>query len=285
MRKTENYRLWICGDSHILIDWGQIRSVPSGVKAVMVKKLLEDKKIAGILDMVPCNSSLLIQFDPRQVESDFMISRVRRIVDKVERDNHIQIPSRIIEIPVYFADPWTKAAIEEYCRTVKEKPYDVDYIIEQNGLKDLDELIYYITTPHYIVTYLSFGPELPSCTCLDPKYALSVPKYNPPRTATPPLAIGMGGPNISLYPMGSPGGYQMFGILAAPLLDLEQRLPDFKKTPVLARVGDRFKFRAIDRAEYDEIKAKSEEGTYKYNITDSVFDLAEYNRRLNAGRM
>ena len=93
---------------------------------------------------------------------------------------------------------------------------------------------------------------------------------------TPPLAIGMGGSNISLYPLGSPDGFQMFGILAAPLLELKQRLPDFRETTVLARVGDRFQFRAIDKAEYDEIKAECEAGTYKYKITDSVFDLAEY---------
>lgn len=276
MRNSGNYRLWICGDSSILVDYGQVRSVASGIKAVMVKKLLMDKRVAGIIDMIPCNSSLLIQFDPRKVEVNRLLGQVKSIVEKVERNKRIRIPSRIIEIPVYFADPWTKAAIEEYCRDVKQKPYDVDFIIEQNGLKDLDELIHYITTPQYIVTYLSFGPGLPSCTCLDSKYALHVPKYNPPRTKTPPLAIGMGGSNVSLYPLGSPGGFQMFGILAAPLLELSQQLFDFKDTPVLARVGDRFQFRAMDRAEYEEIKKACEAGTYRYKITDSVFDLAEY---------
>jgi urea carboxylase len=278
MRKSENYRLWICGDGSLLVDYGQVRSVSAGVKAVMVKKLLMDTKTPGIMDMIPCNSSLLIQYDPRKIQVETLFWRVKRVVDKVEKHKKLQIPSRIIEIPVYFADPWTKAAIEEYCRNVKEKPYDVDFIIEQNGLKDLEELIHYITTPQYIVTYLSFGPGLPSCTCLDPKYALHVPKYNPPRTQTPPLAIGMGGSNISLYPLGSPGGYQMFGILAAPLLELTKKLKDFTKTPVLARVGDRFQFCSIDRAQYDQIKEQCAAGTWRYKITDSVFDLAEYRR-------
>lgn len=273
---SKKYHLWVCGDSALLLDYGQERSVAAGVKAVMVKKRIHDKKLHGVIEMIPCNSSLLIQYDPGMVHVEDLVVRVRRIADQVERDKHIKIPSRIIEIPVYFNDPWTRAAIEEYCRTVKQKPNDIDFIIEQNGLQDLDELIRYITTPQYIVTYLSFGPGLPSCTCLDPKYALHVPKYNPPRTQTPPLAIGMGGSNISLYPLGSPGGYQMFGILAAPLLDLSQRLFDFQKTPVLARVGDRFQFRAIDRAEYDEIKRSCQAGTWQYRITDAKFDLAEY---------
>lgn len=278
MRECENYHLWMCGDGSLLVDYGQVRSVSAGVKAVMVKKILMDKKAPGIIDMIPCNSSLLIEYDPRKIQVEALYRQVKRVVDRVERNRRIRIPSRIIEIPIYFADPWTKAAIEEYCRNVKEKPYDVDFIIEQNGLKDLEELIHYITTPQYIVTYLSFGPGLPSCTCLDPRYALHVPKYNPPRTQTPPLAIGMGGSNISLYPLGSPGGYQMFGILSAPLLELSQRLYDFTETPVLARVGDRFQFRSIDRAEYDRIKEECAAGTWRYKITDSVFDLAEYVR-------
>lgn len=284
MTQRENYRLWICGDSSLLLDYGQIRSIQAGVKSVMVKKLLMDKMLPGIMDMIPCNSSLLIQFEPRRIGAETLLEQVRNAAEEVENANTIRVPSKIIEIPVYFADPWTKAAVEEYCRSVKQKPYDVDFIIEQNGLRDLDELIHYITTPLYYVTYLSFGPGLPSCTCLDPKYTLHVPKYNPPRTHTPPLAIGMGGSNISLYPLGSPGGYQMFGILAAPLLDLTQTLCDFKETPVLARVADRFQFKAIDRAEYDDIKASCAAGTYQYKITDSVFDLAEYNSTLKPER-
>ena len=279
---SESYHIWICGDGALLLDYGQERSVAAGVKAVMVKKLLAEQHIFGISDMIPCNSSLLIQYDPGKIFLSTLLQKVKKTAQRVERDRHIKLQSRIIEIPVYFADPWTKEAIDEYCRTVKQKPYDVDFIIEQNGLKDLDELIHYITTPRYIVTYLSFGPGLPSCTCLDPKYALHVPKYNPPRTKTPPLAIGMGGSNISLYPLGSPGGYQMFGILAAPLLEISQRLFDFKQTPVLARVGDMFQFRAIGRAEYDEIKRACEEGTWQYKITKTQFNLAEY-LRTNAG--
>ena len=70
----------------------------------------------------------------------------------------------------------------------------------------------------------------------------------------------------------------MFGILAAPLLELTQKMFDFKTTPVLARVGDRFQFRSIDREEYDSIKEACTAGTYRYKITDAEFDLSEYQK-------
>lgn len=280
----KSYTISFCGDSHLLVDYGQIRSVAAGVKAVLLKDLIKEHKVSGVLDMIPCNTSLLIRFDPRAVNAAVFKEKIQELVDEeIEKKDKIVVPSRIVELPVYFADPWTKAAIEEYCRTVQPKQYDVDFIIEQNHLSGLDELIKYLTTPYYMVVYLSVGPGLPSTVCLDPKYVLSVPKYNPPRTSTPALSIGLGGSNVSLYTSPSPGGYQLFGMLPTPLLQLDQKLPDFKDSPVLARVGDRFRYRSVDREEFDAIKAQCEEGTYRYKIiNDAKFDLNEYEASLKA---
>lgn len=280
--EEKSYKLILCGDSHLLVDYGQTRSVAAGVKAVLLKELILENKVPGVLDLIPCNSSLLIRFDPRAVKTEVIQRQVQELLDEhIEKQDKIVVPSRIIELPVYFADPWTKAAIEEYCRNVQPKQYDVDFIIAENHLSGLDELIRYLTTPLYMVVYLSVGPGLPSTVCLDPNYVLSVPKYNPPRTSTPPLSIGLGGSNVSLYPTASPGGFQLFGMLPTPLLQLDQKLPDFKESPVLARVGDRFHYRSVDREEFDEIKARCEEGTYRYKIiSDAVFDLNEYEKSL-----
>lgn len=269
------YDLWICGDNYLLMDYGQIRSIPAGIKAVSLKNLLIERQVEGVMDLVPSNTSLMIGFDPRVIDADKLRLRVQELMDEVESQENIVVPSRIIELPIYFADPWTRDAIDDYRRNVKPKVFDIDFIIRENGLKDLDEFIQYMTSSMYIVTYMSFG-GLPSSVCLDPEYTLSVPKYNPPRTSTPPLAIGMGGSNVSIYPLSSPGGYQLFGILPTPLLQLEQTLPDFKESPVLARVVDRFKFRSIGREEYDAIKAECAEGTYRYAIESSEFDLNAY---------
>ncbi len=278
--KTDNklYQLWICGDAHLLVDYGQIHSIASGIKAVLLKNLILENKVPGIVELIPSNTSLLISFDPRVTSAEALKEQVTHMLDDdIEKRTNIVVPSRIIEFPILFNDPWTRAAIDDYRKNVKDKPNDIDFIIEQNNLSGLDELITYLTTPYYMVTYLSMGPGLPSTVCMDPRYVLSVPKYNPPRTSTPPLSIGIGGSNVSLYSSSSPGGYQLFGMLAAPLLQFEQKLPDFKDSPVLARVGDRFKYKSVTRDEFDAIRAQCEEGTYRYNIdADAVFDLKEY---------
>lgn len=278
------YQIWLCGDAHLLVDYGQIHSVASGVKAVLLKNMILDNKIPGIVELIPSNTSLLISFDPMVIKADDLKQQVISFLDEdIEKRDNIVVSSRVIDIPVLFNDPWTKAAIDSYCENVKPKQNDIDFIIEQNRLKDLDELIHYITTPYYMVTYLSMGPGLPSCVCMDPRYVLSVPKYNPPRTSTPALSIGLGGSNVSLYSSSSPGGYQLFGMLAAPLLQFEQRLSDFKESPVLAKVGDRFKFKSVDWIEFNKIREECVNGTYEYSIDrDAIFDLNEYEESIKA---
>ena len=49
----------------------------------------------------------------------------------------------------------------------------------------------------------------PCAVPVDPRHRLVVPKYNPARTVTPEGAVGIGGAYMCIYPMESPGGYQL----------------------------------------------------------------------------
>jgi len=51
----------------------------------------------------------------------------------------------------------------------------------------------------------------PCAVPVDPRHRLVVPKYNPARTVTPEGAVGIGGAYMCIYPMESPGGYQLVG--------------------------------------------------------------------------
>ena len=51
----------------------------------------------------------------------------------------------------------------------------------------------------------------PCAVPMDPRHRLVVPKYNPARTSTPEGAVGIGGCYMCVYPMVSPGGYQLVG--------------------------------------------------------------------------
>lgn len=262
------YKIWHAGDNNILIDFGLEKNIILNIKAALVKELLIKSETKGIAEMIPSNSSLAIKFDPTQITPDELSKVLNGFIYDVEHQADIEVESRVVELPVLFDDPWTKASVEEYCEKIKPIENNIQKIITENKLKDLDELIYYYTYPQFWVTYVGFTPGLASMLCLDPRFSLNVPKYNPPRTSTPKGAIGIGGSNTSIYPCVSPGGFQLFGITPTPIFDEKQRLDAFKDSMVLLKVTDRIKFRPVNMDEYNRLVNEVEAGTYQYSITN-----------------
>jgi urea carboxylase len=72
------------------------------------------------------------------------------------------------------------------------------------------------------------------------------------------------------------GGFQLLGRCAVPVFDAEHRLPDFAGEMVLPRAGDIFKYRPITEEEYLETRAAVEDGSYRYRIRETLFDLAAF---------
>src|SRR5207249_4844852 len=110
-----------------------------------------------------------------------------------------------------------------------------------NGLKDAEGVIQYLCATEWWNACIGFWPGLPFMFPLDPRYAIVTPKYNPTRPWTPEGAVGIGGPCVAIYPVASPGGYQLFG-RTIPIFDLQQRNPAFKANPILLKPADRIQW-------------------------------------------
>ena len=187
------------------------------------------------------------------------------------------LPSRLIDITVLFHDRWTIEATKEYSAKMKPVDDNCDIVIKYNGLKDLNELIEYTTTPHHWVANMGWMPGNANAFPLDPRYEIRAPKYNPSRTWTPQGTLGVGTADKVIYPLRSPGGYQMIGRTPIKMYEPEQRNPAFSRTIQLASVGDRIKFYPITEEDYVEIEKEVQEGTYRYRIkSDELFSMKIY---------
>jgi urea carboxylase len=150
---------------------------------------------------------------------------------------------------------------------------DIDYAARVNGLADAQEFIRRHHTRPWIVSMVGFVAGLPFLYQLaDREHQLEVPKYVSPRTDTPKLTVGHGGCFGCIYSVRGAGGYQMFGIAAAPIFDPAQSLPDFADSMVFFRPGDLVKFRPIDEPEYERIKQEVQDGSFRYRIAPVEFD-------------
>ncbi|GAB7194374.1 5-oxoprolinase subunit PxpB [Dickeya oryzae] len=86
----------------------------------------------------------------------------------------------------------------------------------------------------YVVYFLGFQPGFPYLGGLDE--ALFTPRRAEPRLQVPAGSVGIGGNQTGIYPLSTPGGWQLIGQTSLALFQPTQT------PPVLLRPGDRVRF-------------------------------------------
>src|SRR5437879_1886671 len=104
----------------------------------------------------------------------------------------------------------------------------------------------------------------------------------PSRRWQPEGAVGIGGPCVAIYPVASPGGYQLFG-RTIPIFDLQQRNPAFKANPILLKPADRIQWVRVTDDELEAIRARVYDGTYRYKVVEyEALNVKAYRRFLDS---
>ena len=275
----EEARYLPSGDRYLLVEFGDRLNIIVNCKALAFEKEIKKSKIPGILETCVGQLAVLIFYDDLIVSFDELVAKLKEIEKKkISSIEETVLPSRLIEIPVLFHDKWTIEAAKDYsAKMMKPVEDNCEVVIKYNGLRDLDQLIECTTTPDHWVANMGWMPGNANAFPLDPRYEIRAPKYNPSRTWTPQGTLGVGTADKVIYPLRSPGGYQMIGRTPVKMYEPEQRNPAFKKSIQLAHVGDRIRFYAIGEEEYIQIEKEVQEGTYRYRITSyDLFSMRKY---------
>ncbi len=260
------------GDEFIFVELASDMSLEVNFKGLAITRQLREENVEGVLDICPSNASYMIRFNPDVIHPDKLIEILKRIESEVSIDD-VQIKSRMIDVPILFEDPWTMEAQMRFRERHQDpESTDIEYVARINGFDSPQELIDAITGYPYLVSMIGFVPGLPWCYQMVPReQQIQAPKYVLPRTYTPELTFGFGGCFAVIYPVQGAGGYQIFGMAAAPILNPEQNLPDFKESPTFVEQGDIFRYRAVDREEFDRIREEVTAGTFKYRMKDITY--------------
>jgi urea carboxylase len=268
------------GDRHLLATLGDDASLEANFTTLSFTAKVDSACIDGITDLVPSYNSVLIQYDFCRISYPDLRRQLVELRTTLPSVSDLEIASRIVTIPVFYLDPWTKNCIDDYRSKVAEREYDPSFVAKVNNLSGVEDVVArHSGCEHWVVTVSSF-PGLPILRPLDPRCDLVSPKYNPPRTWTPVGSVGVGGTSTSIYTIPSPGGYNLIGRTPVPVWDPSQSLPAFKNGAILLRAADRVRFAPISHAEYDRIVNSVQEGRYTYDIQPGVFSVKEYRKRL-----
>ena len=205
--------------------------------------LLRDAGIPGVIDLAPAYTSVAIFFDPIIVAKmsgkpgevfDWLAERVREIVTtgarRGRRVRSTRTVARPVEIPVCY-DP--------------EFALDIDRVAEQAQIS-ASEVVDLHRGSEYRVACIGFVPGFTFLAGL-PKQ-LATPRRDTPRKEIPAGSVAIGGAQTGIYPLRSPGGWNLIGRTPLKLFD------PTKDPPTLVCPGDRVRFRAIAREQFESLK-------------------------------
>jgi urea carboxylase len=273
------YRL--AGDSYLLVEYGEIiLDLHLRFRIHSLERAIHELGEPGVIETAPGVRSLLIRYDCLSLSLAELIELLRRLEDDLPAAEEMVVPSRLVHLPIACHDRWTIAAVKQYMESVRaEAPYvpdNMEFIARSNGLSGVDEVeAYVMATEHLVIGLGDVYLGAPCAVPLDPRRRLVVPKYNPARTWTPEGAVGIGGAYLCIYPMESPGGYQLFG-RTLPIWNTTQSTPDFAEAPWLLRTFDRIQFESVSEGELESLREAMLQGDYKVRIEDGQFSVAEY---------
>ena len=209
-------------------------------EVLRILQQLRSAAIPGIIEVAPAYTTVAVFFDPIAVSKafasgtsddvvDWMAARVRAAVGRRTRDRRYLVGRslpRIVEIPICYD---------------AEFALDLDRVAERTKLS-AGEVVDLHSTAEYRVACIGFVPGFPFLTGLASK--LATPRRDTPRKEIPSGSVGIGGAQTGIYPLRSPGGWNLIGRTPLKLFD------PTKDPPALLQAGDHVRFRAITREEF-----------------------------------
>jgi inhibitor of KinA len=198
---------------------------------------LQNADIPGVIEFAPAYTTVAIFFDPLQVAKagakpnqafDWLAERVRAAVAVIgDRGRPRTLPARVIQIPVCY-DP--------------EFAFDLGHVAGHAQISSR-EVVDLHSAAEYRVNCIGFVPGFPFLSGLPKK--LATPRRATPRKEIPAGSVAIGGAQTGIYPMRSPGGWNVIGRTPLRLFNPEN------DPPALLRVGDRVQFHSITREEFE----------------------------------
>lgn len=266
------------GDEHIFVEMDEEMSLDAFFKSLAMSNAAREANIDGVREICPANASFQVRYDPDVIAPEDMMAKLKEFEKKAVNAEK-RLETRIIEVPVFYQDPWTHECVMRF-RERHQDPSgtDLDYAARINGYDSVEAFIEAHHSAPWFVSMVGFVSGLPFLYQLvERDKQIEVPKYLKPRTDTPKQTVGYGGCFSCVYSVRGAGGYQMFGITPMTIFDADQKVSYLKDFMVFFKPGDIVKWKPIDRAEYDRILKEVEDGTYQPRIAEVTFDLEDFN--------
>jgi urea carboxylase len=275
------------GDDYLLVEYGPpLLDLALRLRVHVLMQAVQERRLPGVIDLTPGIRSLQIHFDPARLPLRRLLDTLQHLEPDLPPVSELEIPTRVVHLPLSWEDPATLQAIQKYMRVVRADapwcPSNIEFIRRINGLGSVDDVRRIVFDASYLV--LGLGDVYlgaPVATPIDPRHRLVTTKYNPARTWTPENAVGIGGAYLCIYGMEGPGGYQFVG-RTLQVWNTWQKTPVFRDgQPWLLRFFDQIRFYPVEAAELLEMRAAFPFGGVDVRVEEDVFRARQVQQQLS----
>lgn len=226
----------ITGDTSVAVVFGNEISIDINTRIRAFDEALAEEQIDGVYETVPTYCSLTIHYAPEKIRYDELKERLEALLavsHKAQKLNTI-----VMEIPVVYGGEYGP---------------DLETVAAHNGMSP-EDVIRIHSGAEYLIYMLGFTPGFSYMGGMDE--SIATPRLKTPRVLIPAGSVGIAGKQTGIYPIDSPGGWQLIGRTPVKLYDAH------RDTPILLDAGLHVKFIPIDEAEYKRIETRIEQGRY-----------------------
>jgi len=222
----------LAGDTGLIVEFGEGIDPAVNARVRAVAAAVKTRPPRGVIEIIPTYRSLLLIYDPLITLPEKLI----RFIEQADTGlgDEDAGPFRRVEIPVCYGGEFGP---------------DMDTVAKTAGL-GIEEVIQRHSAPDYLIYMVGFTPGFPFLGGLDEK--LFTPRLKTPRMAVPQGSVGIANNQTGIYPITSPGGWQIIGRTPLSLF------APHRENPFLYQAGDRIRFIPISLEEYTDIKEKED---------------------------
>lgn len=187
-------------------DCALVIRLPDNDAAIRIQRQIEAAKIRGVIECAPACETVAVFYDGAAVESwEELAAHIRAALKQKSRVARVE--SRLVEIPASFE---------------ADVAIDLEHVAQHAGLSP-DEVVALYCSVEYRVACIGFTPGFPYLSGLPQK--LITPRRPTPRTSVPAGSIAIGAAQTGIYPIASPGGWNIIGRTSMVLFDPKNDVP------------------------------------------------------------
>jgi len=203
-------------ESALLVELGGSIAPETSARVLALAAALDAAALPGVDDVVPSYTTILVAFDPTLADPDGIVAAIYRLAGDAVPG--AVTPGRVVVVPVVYGG---------------EGGPDLGDVAAHTGLSP-DEVVRVHASAEYLVAAVGFAPGFPFLLGLPP--VLETPRRTTPRTRVPVGSVAIGGAQTGVYPLATPGGWNLIGRTRLRLFD------PGRADPFALRAGDRVRF-------------------------------------------